>query len=113
MDKKEILLTVAVLGVLGFLVYKAEKKEPKASSTSSNSATNVPPTTTATATTAGQRCPDGEVPCASSGKCYDPKIQYLVSPCATDGTAVASFTGGKKNYVSGDFLSSQKEKLNY
>lgn len=27
-------------------------------------------------------CPQGEVKCASSDKCYDPNANYLVDPCA-------------------------------
>jgi len=33
-------------------------------------------------------CPIGQVPCANSGKCYDPKVQYVKDPCLVTIAAV-------------------------
>ena len=35
----------------------------------------------ATATVAVSPCPNGQIPCASNGKCYDPSLHYSSDPC--------------------------------
>ena len=36
----------------------------------------------------GTTCPQGEIKCKSSDKCYNPNAQYIVDPCAAGAAGI-------------------------
>ena len=62
---KIVLGSVLIAAAIGLYIYNNNSKK------------------TDSATTPANPCPSGQVPCASSGKCYDPNIKYNADPCGT------------------------------
>jgi hypothetical protein len=90
----KMLLGVAILGSGGYLIWKSLKPKPTISFIGS--------------------CKNGLKPCPKNPrKCYDPKINYLVNPCSSNG-----FTGNlnpgplvSKRQMSGGVMSKRKRNL--